>query len=59
MKRHPAVELFWQYGYDGVDVDSIVRAVNVTKPSLYRAFGGKSTLLSKAVERYVETYGAR
>ena len=28
------------------------------KPALYRAFGDKSTLLLKAVERYAMTYGA-
>jgi AcrR family transcriptional regulator len=39
-------------------VDRIARAVNVTKPALYRAFGDKSTLLLKAVERYALTYGA-
>ena len=71
-KRHPgrpkgfipnealdrAVEMFWEHGYEGVDVDRIARAVNVTKPALYRAFGDKSTLLLKAVERYAMTYGA-
>ncbi len=29
-----AVEMFWQHGYEGVDVDRIARAVNVTKPAL-------------------------
>ena len=53
-----AVEMFWEHGYEGVDVDRIARAVNVTKPALYRAFGDKSTLLLKAVERYTATYGA-
>ena len=53
-----AVEMFWEHGYEGVDVDRIARAVNVTKPALYRAFGDKSTLLLKAVERYAITYGA-
>jgi AcrR family transcriptional regulator len=52
-----AVEMFWEHGYEGVDVDRIARAVNVTKPALYRAFGDKSTLLLKAVERYATTYG--
>ncbi len=51
-----AVEMFWEHGYEGVDVDSIARAVNVTKPALYRAFGDKPTLLLKAVERYLLTY---
>jgi AcrR family transcriptional regulator len=53
-----AVEMFWEYGYEGVDVDRIARAVNVTKPALYRAFGDKSTLLLRAVERYTLTYVA-
>ena len=53
-----AVEMFWEHGYEGVDVDQIARAVNVTKPALYRAFGDKSTLLLKAVEHYTKTYGA-
>ena len=52
-----AVEMFWEYGYEGVDVDRIAHAVNVTKPALYRAFGDKSTLLLRAVERYAVTYG--
>ena len=51
-----AVEMFWEHGYEGVDVDRIARAVNVTKPALYRAFGDKSTLLLKAVERYAVTH---
>lgn len=53
-----AVEMFWEHGYEGVDVERIARAVNVTKPALYRAFGDKSTLLVKAVERYAMTYVA-
>jgi AcrR family transcriptional regulator len=53
-----AVELFWEHGYEGVDVDRIARAVNVTKPCLYREFGDKATLLLRAVQRYGETYGA-
>ncbi len=52
-----AVEMFWEHGYEGVDVDRIARAVNVTKPALYRAFGDKPTLLLRAVERYALTYG--
>jgi AcrR family transcriptional regulator len=50
--------MFWEHGYEGVDVERIARAVHVTKPALYRAFGDKPTLLLKAVERYAMTYGA-
>jgi AcrR family transcriptional regulator len=53
-----AVEMFWAHSYEGVDVDRIARAVNVTKPALYRAFGDKPTLLLKVVERYAQGYGA-
>jgi AcrR family transcriptional regulator len=53
-----AVEMFWTYGYERVDVARIARAVNVTKPALYRAFGDKASLLIKAVQRYTEVYGA-
>jgi len=53
-----AVEMFWEHGYEGIDVDRIARTVNVTKPALYRAFGDKSTLMLKAVERYLLTYVA-
>lgn len=53
-----AVDMFWEHGFEGVDVDRIARAVNVTKPALYRAFGDKSTLLLRAVERYALVYGA-
>ena len=51
-----AVEMFWEHGYEGVDVDRIAHAVNVTKPALYRTFGDKPTLLLRAVERYAMTY---
>jgi len=53
-----AVDMFWANNYVGVDVDQIARAVNVTKPALYREFGDKATLLVKAVERYANKYGA-
>jgi AcrR family transcriptional regulator len=53
-----AVEMFWQHGYERVDVDRIARAVGVTKPALYRAFGDKPTMLLRAVERYAQTYVA-
>jgi AcrR family transcriptional regulator len=53
-----AVEMFWEHGYERVDVDRIARAVGVTKPALYRAIGDKPTLLLKAVDRYAQTYVA-
>ena len=54
-----AVELFWADGFDGVDVERIAEAAGVTKPSLYRLFGDKSSLFLHALGRYGETVGAR
>lgn len=53
-----AVEMFWADGFEGVDVDRIARAVGVTKPSLYRLFGDKSSLFLHALKRYSGTVGA-
>lgn len=53
-----AVEMFWADGFEGVDVDRIARAVGVTKPSLYRLFGDKSSLFVHALRRYGDTVGA-
>ena len=53
-----AVELFWADGFDGVDVERIAAAAGVTKPSLYRLFGDKSSIFLHALRRYGETIGA-
>ena len=52
-----AVELFWAHGFEGVDVARIAQAAGVTKPSLYRLFGDKSSLFLQALERYKRTVG--
>ncbi len=54
-----AVELFWAEGYEAVDVERIARAVGVTKPSLYRLFGDKSSLFLHALRRYGTVHGTR
>ncbi len=52
-----AIELFWAEGFDAVDVERIARAVGVTKPSLYRRFGDKSSLFLHALRRYGASRG--
>ena len=54
-----AVELFWAEGFEAVDVERIARAVGVTKPSLYRLFGDKSSLFLHALRRYGTVHGTR
>lgn len=53
-----AIEMFWADGFEGVDVARIARSVGVTKPSLYRLFGDKSSLFLHALRRYGDTIGA-
>ena len=54
-----AVELFWAEGYEAVDVERIARTVGVTKPSLYRRFGDKSSLFLHTLRRYGTVHGTR
>ena len=53
-----AVELFWERGYEGVDLETVAARVGVTKPSLYRLFGNKRSLFVRALRHYGETVGA-
>ena len=53
-----AIDLFWAKGYERSDVDSVARALGVTKPSLYRMFGDKPSLFLRALQRYGETRGS-
>lgn len=48
-----AMRLFWEQGYDATGVADLTRAMGITPPSLYAAFGGKEELFRRAVDRYV------
>ena len=62
MGRKPSIDLekaaplitrmFWRDGYDGVTLDQIASALDVTKPTLFRTFGDKEQLFAQAVEWY-------
>ena len=57
-----AMRLFWERGYEGVSLTDLTKAMGITKPSLYAAFGDKKELFRKALERYTEgpaDYGTR
>ncbi len=59
--RDAAVEtamlLFWRYGYEGVSIGDLTKAIGVAPPSLYAAFGSKAGLYQQALTRYKETLG--
>jgi len=47
-----AAAMFWRNGYGGTSLDDLVAATGMNRPSLYAAFGDKSDLYLKTLERY-------
>ncbi len=47
-----AMLLFWRHGYEATSVNDLTKAMEVTPPSLYTAFGDKKQLFLKAVQLY-------
>jgi len=50
------LSVFWAKGYEGASLDDLTRAANITRPSLYAAFGDKRALFVKALDRYDSMY---
>src|ERR1700726_1203225 len=48
-----ALQVFWRKGYEGTSLSDLTRAVGVTRPSLYAAFGDKESLFRKVLDRYL------
>lgn len=53
---HSALEVFWQQGYEPASVAELCKAMHINPPSLYAAFGNKSSLFLEAVRHYEHTY---
>lgn len=47
-----AMEIFWTHGYDGASMAELTKAMGMTAPSLYFAFGSKRGLFDAVLERY-------
>jgi AcrR family transcriptional regulator len=47
-----AMRLFWKKGYEGTSLTDLTRAMGISRPSLYAAFGDKEQLFRKALDRY-------
>jgi AcrR family transcriptional regulator len=45
---------FWRHGYEGTSLATLTRAMGVSVPSLYGAFGNKEMLFRKALDRYLQ-----
>lgn len=48
-----AMLLFWRHGYEATSLADLTRAMSVTPPSIYAAFGDKRRLFLAAVDRYL------
>lgn len=51
-----ALSVFWAKGYEGASLEDLTRAANITRPSLYAAFGDKHALFVRALDRYDSVY---
>jgi AcrR family transcriptional regulator len=49
-----ALKVFWRRGYEGASLPELTKAMRISRPSLYAAFGNKEALFRKAVDRYVD-----
>ena len=47
-----AMLTFWRHGYETTSISDLTRAMNVTAPSIYSAFGDKKQLFLEAMYRY-------
>ena len=47
-----ATGLFWRNGYEGTSLSDLTKAIGITPPSFYFAFGSKEGLFKKVIERY-------
>lgn len=52
-----AINAFWQYGYEGTSMATLMEVTGLNKPSLYAAFGSKEELFRSALDRYWQRQG--
>lgn len=50
---HEAMLLFWEHGYEGTSIANLTRAMNLTPPSLYYAYGDKKRLFLESLNLYL------
>jgi len=49
-----AMQQFWAKGYEHTSMQDLLGAMNLSKSSLYQAFGGKQPLFRRCVSRYTD-----
>lgn len=54
-----AMNVFWSSGYHGTSLPDLLEATNLSRGSLYAAFGDKHGLFLRALDRYIDDALAR
>lgn len=50
-----AMDCYWREGTDAVSLNELCRRADVSKPAVYREFGGEDGLMDATLERYADT----
>lgn len=53
-----ALDLFWRKGYEATSVDDLLKAMGISRASLYATFGDKHALYARALDLYYVKHGA-
>ena len=49
-----AMYVFWEKGFEAASLDDLTKAMGITRPSMYAAFGNKESLFRQALDRYFQ-----
>jgi TetR/AcrR family transcriptional regulator, copper-responsive repressor len=52
-----ALRLFWSRGFEATSISDLTKAMHITPPALYSAYGDKKSLFLEAVARYEQSAG--
>lgn len=47
-----AMQQFWRKGYEHTSMEDLLKTMNISKSSLYQAFGNKRALFERSIARY-------
>ena len=50
------IDLFWTFGYEATSIGMICKALNITAPSFYAAFGSKAEFFRAVLNAYERKY---
>ncbi len=51
-----ALRLFWERGYEGTALSDLIASMQLSKSSLYKAFGDKEALFKRVLKRYEDDH---